>query len=618
MTKTIFFIAVIFFAISSGATTDESKIPYSVLGGDASSFDPDIAGLKQVKDKDKYDVVVVGGGLGGLTSAIYLSKHKLKVLILEKEADVGGLASGRVTSDGIITDRGAAYWTSSYDEEQEILEDIGLGDYETDNPIAEPADTYFVRGELYPGIWEEGKVDKKTGLYKPGTLDKLPASFALFKFELQKENDENLIPNQPLEENNLTLDDRTAAQWINQMPGKVKSRYDEIPQSVKDAYHEALKNKQNFKLDKDTKVLRVWERFEAERKSLRGTQYGMGDVMELMDLYCRSALGTNADGVSALAFANFYISEIDTRYTTAYGTAKAAMNMVDILNKATPAVEIKRSSPVVKIWNKWNGAVVAYVNGKEVHEVSAKYVIFAAQVGLAPKLINNFSKMAPDKAQVIAKMNYSNYSVHTVDLKGHPYELSYDTWTHAADYSERDFTDVITAEWIATDGFTLPPQKPDHGIFTIYHPISPVWYKTDKDGKDICDPNDPLCVSRKYSDGDAIKVAKYAVHRLFDLFAPMFKEQYGTDLDVTSVETNRWPISVHIATPGHFSHDAKFLRQRVGHIYFANNNIGTPAFEEALFRGHCAAANVLRHLDHSFKMDKEEGWKSPTNCPIEK
>jgi len=597
--KTIFFMPVIFIAMSAGAATDEGKIPYSVLGGDTQSFDPDISGLKRIKDKDKYDVVIVGGGLGGLTGGIYLSKRHLKVLILEKEANVGGLASGRVTSDGIITDRGAAYWTSSYDEEQQILQDIGLGDYETDNPIKEPADTYFVRGKLYPGIWDE-------------SLDSLPASFALFKFELKKENDDGLIPNQPLEENNLTLDDRTASQWINQMPDKVKSRYDEIPQNVKDAYHQALKDKIDFKFDKASKVLPIWERFEAERQSLRGAKYGMDDVMELMDLYCRSALGTDADGVSALAFANFYISEIETRYTTAYGTAKAAMNMVELLDKATPAVEIKTSSAVAKIWNKWNGAVVAYLSGKEVREVSAKYVIFAAQSGLAPKLINNFSKMDPEKADVISKMKYANYSVHTVDLKGHPYKPSYDTWVHSSDYSRRDFTDVITAEWIATDGFKTPPQREDHGIFTVYHPISPDWYK------DNCAANDPLCISKKYSDGDAIKVAKYAVHRLFELFAPMFKEQYGTDLDVTSVETNRWPISVHIAGPGHFSHDAKFLRQRVGHIFFANNNIGTPAFEEALFRGHCAAANVLLHLDHSFKIDKEENWKTKSNCPIEK
>jgi len=592
--KTIIFILLSVIAITAGATTDESKIPYIVLGGDAGSFTPPTAGLKQVKDAESYDVVVVGAGLAGLTSAIYLSKHHLKVLVLEKEADVGGLAQGRVTSDGIITDRGAAYWTSSYDEEQKILEDINLGDYETENPIKEPADTYFVRGKLYPGIWEEE------------TMAELPASFALFKSELKKENDDGLIPNQPLEENNTTLDDRTAAEWINQMPAKVKARYDAVPQITKDAYHKALAEKQEFKLDKVSKVLPIWERFAKERATLRGKS-GMDDVMELMDLYCRSALGTNADGVSALAFANFYISEIETRYTTAYGTAQATMNMVDLLNKSG-TVQIKRSSPVAKITNKWNGVVVDYVSEKALHEVTAKYLVFSAQVGLAPKLISNFNLMAPIKAKVISGLKYANYSVHTVDLKGHPYKLTYDTWTHSADYSEKDFTDVILAEWIATDGYSKAPQN-DHGIFTIYHPISPKWY-----AKDPKDPN-AVVLSKAYNDTDSINLAKYAVHRLIQLYGPMLKQEYNTDMDITSVETNRWPVSVHIAKPGHFTKEARILRSRVGHIFFANNNLGTPAFEEALFRGHCAADNVLLRLDKSFDMKRDESW---TQCPIEK
>jgi len=37
-----------------------------------------------------YDVIVVGGGISGLMSAMTLSKHGKKVLVLEKHSYVGG------------------------------------------------------------------------------------------------------------------------------------------------------------------------------------------------------------------------------------------------------------------------------------------------------------------------------------------------------------------------------------------------------------------------------------------------------------------------------------------------------------------------------------------------
>jgi hypothetical protein len=46
----------------------------------------------------------------------------------------------------------------------------------------------------------------------------------------------------------------------------------------------------------------------------------MKEFIEFLDLYCRSALGTTTDNVSALGFSNFYLSELEPRFTTPFGT----------------------------------------------------------------------------------------------------------------------------------------------------------------------------------------------------------------------------------------------------------------------------------------------------------
>ncbi len=53
-----------------------------------------------------YDVVIVGGGLSGLTAAAYLSQAGLKVILCEKEEKVGGLV-GSFDCRGFIFDAGA-------------------------------------------------------------------------------------------------------------------------------------------------------------------------------------------------------------------------------------------------------------------------------------------------------------------------------------------------------------------------------------------------------------------------------------------------------------------------------------------------------------------------------
>ena len=46
-----------------------------------------------MEERKSYDVVIIGGGISGLTCGLYLQEAGLKVLILERAPQAGGLTS---------------------------------------------------------------------------------------------------------------------------------------------------------------------------------------------------------------------------------------------------------------------------------------------------------------------------------------------------------------------------------------------------------------------------------------------------------------------------------------------------------------------------------------------
>lgn len=186
-------------------TTGE-EIRIRVVGGDDTTFFPQPVKSYET-DKDEYDVIVVGGGLAGTTAAQYLTDNNKKVLILEKEGHLGGLAAFRKDGKGFTYDRGAAYWTKAYNEEFQIMNHIGISKYFTEYIIPEPIDTYLWNGTLYGGFPHDGIWDYRTlgvevpAKYKNGTrLPVLPSSFGIFKFECKNEDKVQNIPDQPFEQ----------------------------------------------------------------------------------------------------------------------------------------------------------------------------------------------------------------------------------------------------------------------------------------------------------------------------------------------------------------------------------------------------------------------------------
>lgn len=547
-------------ALPGGASSGYSV---KVRGGDEASFTPAAPKSSLSEDPVLYDAVIVGGGLGGLSAGLYLSDAGKRVLLLEKEEAVGGLAfGGALPRGGGHYNRGAAYWTSAYDEESKILERLGMADYKNLHAIHEPIDSYLWKGRFYEHLWDEH------------TLEKLPASFALFKHELKLADKAKMIPNQPIEESGAVgLDMMSGAEWIRLMPEMTRMRQD-------------LESK------------RIYKRFLSDPAV--GRVDPMEAVVDYMDVFCPSALGATVDKLSAVAFANFYISEIETRYTTPIGTGESVAKLESLLRARPQLATLLTSATALKIKVEPESAVVVYSHHGRRVSARGRFVVYAAQLKFAPKLIEGFAEGDPERASLLGAMEYANFSVHNVFVKGHPFRASFDTWVRTPDRKEGDYTDVIIGRWMdpkirGYEGMRDFKKHPsdDQGVLSIYHPH-------------------PLSFAGSgYTKEQSERSAREAVEGMLADFNPLLKEHWGTSIDVRSVETNRWPFSIHIAKPGHFTVLARVLRRPYGRVFFANNNIGTPSFEEALFRGHCAANNILKRLDSGFI---QEPW---TRCPLE-
>ena len=103
----------------------------------------------------KYDVIIIGAGIGGLVSACYLSKAGFKVLIVEKHSKPGGYCTS-FDRKGFRFDVGVHYLGSLRKEEGilfKILNDLDLSnklDFITNDPtdrIIIPGKTIFIRAD---------------------------------------------------------------------------------------------------------------------------------------------------------------------------------------------------------------------------------------------------------------------------------------------------------------------------------------------------------------------------------------------------------------------------------------------------------------------------------------
>ena len=524
-------------------------IPVLVRGSGYETLAPKLLPEEVIRTGETYDVVVVGGGPAGMISALYLTDTPhggtpWKVLLLEREAKLGGLASGSELN-GIRVGAGAAYSAGPGDLKQyRIFQHIGLGDYKKKLSIHDPIDSFLWNGELYPDVWEEP------------SLEELPASFELAKHAIIHADDLKMFStDSPMGKETDQMDWATFVRKMPEMISKLKDR----------------------------KSKEIYDRFLYDPKVNRADP--MADTLLLFDNYGRSALGGTSEQISARQFGDFYRSELEKRYTGMFGTGEVTEALRGKLQDPKRELNILTNAPVASIKTHETGATVVYVQAGKFYEVKTKKVVFAAPAKLAPKLITDFSEKAPDRTQILNEMPITDYAVHIVRVKGHPFRETYDLWIRDKNYSsENDPTDIILGRWMdpkikgyeGMRDFENHPED-DYGVFTIYQPLGSSHQRG------------------SFSEEDSVLLAEHAVRRMKEILEPLLKERWGTEIEVELVETNRWPYSIHIVRPGEMER-TEILAKPFGNIHFANNNLGAPELEEALERGYDAALRINREL----------------------
>ncbi len=228
--------------------------------------------------------------------------------------------------------------------------------------------------------------------------------------------------------------------------------------------------------------------------------------------------------------------------------------------------------------------VILRGSGHETHvdhfvEVAAKKVIFGASMDLAPKLIPELAVQDPQKANAIADIQMSDYVVHVVRVRGHPFRMTYDTWVYAGGKLEAP-TDYILGRWqdknmTAYEGYRDFQKNPndDFGIISIYQPFV---------GSN----------SKRFTKEENLKMVEAAVLELQKNFGPL-AAQNGQRIEIELVESFKWPNSIHVVSPGYHL-KVPHLSRELGNIHFANNSNFAPELESAMARGALEALKIIK------------------------
>ena len=97
-----------------------------------------------MNENSRYDFIIIGAGMAGLGAATKLAEAGKNVLVLEKEAYVGG-RTNTVEVQGCKIDTGAQFYMDSYAKIPNLVNELNLSHEKT---IATPVTATSRRGKL--------------------------------------------------------------------------------------------------------------------------------------------------------------------------------------------------------------------------------------------------------------------------------------------------------------------------------------------------------------------------------------------------------------------------------------------------------------------------------------
>jgi hypothetical protein len=490
-----------------------------------------------IKHDEMREVIIVGGGMSGLTCAHLLRDRD--VLLLEREPQTGGVSKSE-NWNGIEYSIGAAYMIDPEPGEGEepnpnfdLLVDLGLRKKDEKLDEAHNFERRWSHGKDNHCLFTNTEAFSEEEIYSKQNIE-----------FFEHVSEEGPVPDIPPTDENLVkaLDSISYKQFL---------------------YDAKLQEK-------------IWKKTlgPISPRAREATEY-----------YFWGAFGTNTWETSAYHGLNFFAAEFGNILVFPGGNAFIAKRLTQRIHEHNSET-IRTGHYVVQIApdaDKKNWSVLAY-HQDQVHALRARTVIFSSPLFLAKRMI---PELPDDQRAAIESLDYRSFVVANILLKQrldkifkeekihNGYEL---TRLHNVDV-ERQLPEVLNGNKIFSDictaDFASWRQTP-YAVLSVYRPFP---YASGRDRLRY--------LTYDYVEAEVRRAVLEGLHN------------HGLEnAHIEDIRLTRWGHPMIIPRPGQMA-DGTLARARQSQpgLYFAHTDIqGAPAIENALASARAAVTEVKKHL----------------------